>query len=68
MEAWIVVAEHPYYAVSDEKGEFKLTDVPPGTYTLHLWHESLGELEQQVTVRANAEARADFTLRKGTKR
>jgi plastocyanin len=66
MEAWIVVAEHPYYVVSDEKGEFKLTDVPPGTYTLHLWHETLGEVEQQITVKPNADTRAEFTLRDGT--
>lgn len=66
MEAWIVVAEHPYFAVSDENGEFKLTDVPPGAYTLQLWHETLGEHEQQITVKPNAETRVEFTLREGT--
>jgi plastocyanin len=65
MEAWIVVTEHPYYAVSDEKGEFKLGGVPPGAYTLRLWHETLGEIEQEVTVRANAESGVEFTLRQG---
>jgi plastocyanin len=65
MEAWIVVTEHPYYDVSDEKGAFKLTAVPPGTYLLHLWHETLGELEQTVTVEPNAETRVEFTLRQG---
>jgi hypothetical protein len=63
MEAWIVVTEHPYCVASDEKGAFELTDVPPGTYTLRLWHESLGEAEQQVTVKPNAESRVEFTLR-----
>lgn len=62
MEAWIIVAEHPYYAVSDEKGEFKLADVPPGTYDLRLWHESLGEVQQEVTVKPKAETRVEFTL------
>ena len=42
MRAWVVVAEHPFYAVTDERGEFVLANVPPGQYTLHVWQESLG--------------------------
>jgi plastocyanin len=49
MNAWIVVAPHPFYAVTDENGAFSLADVPPGTYTLTAWHETLGTREQQVT-------------------
>lgn len=63
MVAYIVVAEHPYYEVSDEHGTFELNDVPPGTYTISLWHETLGQVEQQVTVKAGEEARVEFTLR-----
>lgn len=29
MQAWIVVAEHPYYVVTDESGKFELTDRYP---------------------------------------
>lgn len=36
---WVVVAAHPYYVVSDERGRFVLDEVPPGTYTLVVWHE-----------------------------
>jgi hypothetical protein len=36
---WIVVAPHPYYVVSDERGRFVLDEVPAGTYTLVVWHE-----------------------------
>lgn len=36
---WIVVAAHPYYVVSDERGRFVLDEIPPGTYTLVVWHE-----------------------------
>ena len=39
MNAEMVVAPHPYYAVTDESGHFELTGVPPGTYTLVAWHE-----------------------------
>lgn len=50
MHAVVTVAEHPYYALTDANGSFKITDVPPGTYTLKLWHAKLGEQSQEVTV------------------
>ena len=52
MAGWVVVAEHPYYAVSDAAGHFTLTDVPAGSYTLEFWQESLGVVTQKVTVKA----------------
>lgn len=39
MSAYIIVTEHPYYALTNAKGEFELKDVPEGTYTLRFWHE-----------------------------
>jgi hypothetical protein len=39
MNANMLVVKHPYYAVTDEHGEFKLTDVPPGEYEIVAWHE-----------------------------
>src|SRR5579872_512787 len=42
MNAEMVVASHPYYAVTDESGRFELTDVPPGTYQIVAWHEGWG--------------------------
>lgn len=50
MRAWVVVAEHPFYAVTDEHGEFVLGNVPPGRYTLRVWQESLGTVTKDVTV------------------
>jgi plastocyanin len=54
MRAWVVVAEHPFYAVTGEQGEFVLDNVPPGNYTLRLWHESLGTMTRAVTVSAGS--------------
>ncbi|MBI4641232.1 MAG: hypothetical protein HY731_11090 [Candidatus Tectomicrobia bacterium] len=62
MQGWLVAAEHPYYALTDENGAFKLTDVPAGTYTLKIWHEVLGEQTKQITVSAKGEAKASFEL------
>lgn len=50
MRGWVVVADHPYYALSNEAGQFTLSNVPAGTYTLSLWHETLGVTTREVTV------------------
>jgi hypothetical protein len=39
MSAWILALEHPYFAVTDENGNFKITTVPPGNYKIIAWHE-----------------------------
>jgi hypothetical protein len=50
MYASIHVFEHPYFAVTNESGRFELTHVPPGTYRLKVWHETLGVRERTVVV------------------
>ena len=39
MSAYIIVLETPYFSVSNEKGEFLISDVPSGNYKLSFWHE-----------------------------
>jgi hypothetical protein len=39
MNAELLVVPHPYYAVTDESGNFELQDVPPGRYEIVAWHE-----------------------------
>lgn len=39
MSAWMVVHDSPYVAVTDERGAFKIDDIPPGTYRVTMWHE-----------------------------
>ncbi|MBI4523652.1 MAG: hypothetical protein HY695_07555 [Deltaproteobacteria bacterium] len=50
MRGWVIVAEHPFYAVTNGQGEFFLDNVPPGRYTLRIWQESLGTVTHPVTV------------------
>ena len=52
MLAWVHVADSPYYVVTDENGMFNITDIPPGEYTLVVWQEYTGTVEQAVVVRA----------------
>jgi hypothetical protein len=52
MNAYIGVLEHPFFAVTDGSGRFTLPPLPPGTYTIEIWHERLGTETQQITVAA----------------
>jgi hypothetical protein len=63
MHAYIGVLDHPYFSVSKEDGVFDIPNLPPGTYTLAVWHEKLGTLEQQITVNPSQSAVLDFTYK-----
>ena len=40
--AYVAIFDHPYAAITDEKGGFVINDIPPGTYSVEAWHEELG--------------------------
>jgi uncharacterized protein (DUF2141 family) len=50
MRGWVVVAEHRFYVVTNDAGEFVFENIPPGKYTLQVWQETLGQVSQEVTV------------------
>ena len=62
MKSWVVVAEHPFYAVTGPAGEFRLTGLPPGKYRLRLWQEALGTVTREVDL-SPAGATAAFELK-----
>ena len=62
MTAWVVVQDHPYYALTDATGAFQLGDVPPGEYELRVWHEALGEHSRSVSVSADQSAAVEVRL------
>jgi len=59
MSAFVDVADHPYHTVTDAYGAYEIRDVPPGAYTLRVWHEELGTREQPLTVKEGETASAD---------
>lgn len=63
MKAYIGVVDHPYFAVSKQDGSFTITGLPPGTYTIGLWHESLGTQEREVTVPPHGSVVANMTFK-----
>ena len=50
MEAWVVVAAHPFYAITGADGQFEFDNLPPGNYRLKVWQERLGMSSANVTV------------------
>jgi hypothetical protein len=62
MSAYILVFSHPFFAVSDVNGRYRITGVPAGTYSLRVWSE-LGEAAtRSVTVPEGGSVEADFEV------
>ena len=61
MNSYAGVLDHPYFSVSGMDGSFTIGNVPPGDYTVGVWHERLGEMDMMVTVGESATADATFT-------
>ena len=62
MEAFVFAMEHPYFAVTDEKGHFRIEGLPAGEYTLAAWHEEFDEQKVTITVGATGSAKVDFSF------
>jgi hypothetical protein len=63
MFAWVTVVDHPFFAVSDANGAFKIANVPPGKYTIVALHRKAAPagVEKEVEVKAG-DVTVDFTL------
>jgi plastocyanin len=60
MKAYVAVVPHPYFAVTGDDGSFELNDLPPGDYTIEVWHEKYGTQEQQITVDPDSSQEIEF--------
>jgi hypothetical protein len=62
MNAEMMVVPHPYYAVTDESGQFEFTDVPPGSYQIVAWHEGWGREGKEEVYDVLTQRRVDRPL------
>ncbi|HEU5196736.1 MAG TPA: carboxypeptidase regulatory-like domain-containing protein [Methylomirabilota bacterium] len=79
MTAWMIVHDSPYYAVTDDKGAFKIDGIPPGAYKVTMWHEGFRPkgldkdgrplydephtITREVTIAPKGTATLDFELK-----
>jgi plastocyanin len=63
MAAYIIVSPSPYFAQTDDSGNYKVDNVPDGAYTATAWHEGAKTQNKPLTVTGGA-GKADFTLSK----
>jgi len=55
MRGWVIVTDDAA-AITGADGRFTIDNVPPGTYELRVWHESLKSAPQKITVTAGKPA------------
>lgn len=60
MRGVILVLDTPHFVITDAAGNFRLTGLPPGRYTLKAWLDSKTTLERPVELTATATLRVDF--------
>ncbi|MBI4638227.1 MAG: hypothetical protein HY727_17965 [Candidatus Rokubacteria bacterium] len=79
MFAWMVIHDSPYFAVTDERGAFRIDGIPPGTWKVTMWHEGFRQkgsdkdgrplyeeprtVTREVTVAPKSAATVEFELR-----
>jgi hypothetical protein len=78
MSAWMIIHDSPYYAVTDERGAFRIDGIPPGSYKVTMWHEGFRPkgldkdgrplydeartVTKDITIAPRATATVDFEL------
>ena len=63
MRSYIGVINHPFFSVTGDDGTYTIKGLPPGTYTIEMWHEKYGTQDQQVTVGAKESKTVDFPVK-----
>lgn len=50
MQGWVVVTDNPYSAITDEEGNYEISEIPPGKYRIKVWHEGVPGKEKEITI------------------
>ena len=62
MFAYVGVTDNPYFAVTDKDGNYKISGLPAGEYTVEAVHLKAGNVTQKVTVGADDKKSQDYLL------
>jgi hypothetical protein len=63
MNAFILVFSHPFFAITDVEGRYRIDNVPPGVYNVIAWNEGLFSEPRPATVPDGGATELDFLLR-----
>ncbi len=63
MQSSIHVFQHPYFSLTDQNGTFEISQVPAGTYHLHIWHETFGLQKHTITVPSSGHVAINVDLK-----
>ena len=62
MTGYVIVSPTPYFAETDDSGNYTIKGVPDGSYTLTAWHEGARNQSRPITLSGGG--KADFTVSK----
>jgi len=63
MTGYVLITDNPHHAVTDESGSFAIKDIPPGKYTVEVWHEKLGTQTKEVTIAKDKPVKLDLSFK-----
>jgi hypothetical protein len=55
-----IIVENPYYAITDEEGNFSIKDVPPGTYEVVAWNPFISNQIRAITIEPENQSTLNF--------
>ncbi|MBU2446037.1 MAG: methylamine utilization protein [Bacteroidetes bacterium] len=62
MSAFVLVVQNPYFSMVDKQGKYKISDVPPGDYTLIIWHPKFKSKNSKINIQQEGSVTVDFFL------
>jgi plastocyanin len=63
MRSYISVLDHPYFAVTDDDGDFEIKNLPAGDWEIEVRHPKAQPMTHKVTVKDGESAKADVTVK-----
>jgi hypothetical protein len=60
MGGYVVVVPNHAFTFPNDAGQFRLPSLPPGVYTVHVFHPRWGELQRRVVLMKNQDAKLDL--------
>ena len=63
MKSWVAVFDHPYYAITDENGDYMIENIPEGEYTVVAFQEKFklkGIIEKKVIINNDKASQLNF--------